>query len=61
VTALAPVLQAFFTDRIIAQRRAFGHTIAGYRDTFQLLPGFATAKTPTRGRPRWTSRTSTRR
>jgi integrase/recombinase XerD len=45
MTALAPVLQAFFTDRLIAQRRASGHTIAGYRCTFRLLLGFATAKT----------------
>jgi site-specific recombinase XerD len=44
VTALAPVLQAFFTDRLIAQRRASGHTIAGYRSTFRLLLGFAAAK-----------------
>ena len=45
MTALAPVLQAFFTDRLIAQRHASGHTIAGYRDTFRLLLGFAAAKT----------------
>ena len=49
MTALAPVLQAFFTDRLIAQRRASPHTVAGYRGTFRLLLGFATAnngKTP---------------
>jgi site-specific recombinase XerD len=49
VTALAPVLQAFFTDRLIAQRRASSHTVAGYRGTFRLLLGFAadrTGKTP---------------
>jgi integrase/recombinase XerD len=45
VTALAPVLQAFFTDRLIAQRRVSSHTIAGYRDTFRLLLGFAVVKT----------------
>jgi integrase/recombinase XerD len=45
VTALAPVLQAFFTDRLIAQRRASAHTIAGYRGTFRLLLGFAATKT----------------
>jgi site-specific recombinase XerD len=44
VTALAPVLQAFFTDRLIAQRRASSHTIAGYRGTFRLLLAFAAAK-----------------
>ena len=49
MTALAPVLQAFFTERLIAQRRASRHTITGYRDTFRLLLGFAapsTGKTP---------------
>ena len=45
MTALAPVLQAFFTDRLIAQRGASPHTIAGYRDTFRLLLGFASDKT----------------
>ena len=45
VTALAPILQAFFTDRLIAQRRASPHTVASYRDTFRLLLGFAHART----------------
>ena len=31
MTTLAPVLQAFFTERLMAQRRASGHTITGYR------------------------------
>ena len=39
------MLQAFFTDRLVAQRRASPHTIGGYRDTYRLLLGFATAKT----------------
>lgn len=45
MSALAPVLQAFFTDRLIAQRRASPHTIAGYRGTFRLLVGFAAERT----------------
>lgn len=45
MTALAPVLQAFFTDRLITQRRCSSHTITSYRDTFRLLLGFAAAKT----------------
>jgi integrase/recombinase XerD len=45
MTALAPLLQALFTDRLVTQRRASGHTIASYRDTFRLLLGFATTKT----------------
>ena len=36
VTALAPVLQGFFTDRL-AQRRVSPHTVAAYRDTWRLL------------------------
>ncbi len=45
MTALAPTLQAFFTDRLISQRGASPHTVAGYRDTFRLLVGFAAAET----------------
>jgi site-specific recombinase XerD len=37
VTALAPTLEAFFTERLIAQRRASPNTVAAYRDTFRLL------------------------
>ncbi len=47
MTALAPVLQAFFTDRLIAQRQVSGHTVAAYRDTFRLLLAFAQARTST--------------
>lgn len=38
---LAGLLQAFFTDRLMHQRRASPHTIASYRDTFRLLLRFA--------------------
>jgi integrase/recombinase XerD len=48
MSALAPLLQAFFTDRLIVQRRASGHTIVCYRNTFRLLLGFAAAKTGTK-------------
>jgi integrase/recombinase XerD len=41
MTALAPTLQAFFTDRLTRQRQASPHTIAAYRDTWRLLIGFA--------------------
>jgi len=47
VTALAPVLQAFFTQRLIAQRQVSGHTVAAYRDTFRLLLAFAQERTGT--------------
>jgi integrase/recombinase XerD len=41
VTALAPTLEAFFTERLTRQRRARGHTIAAYRDTWRMLLAFA--------------------
>ena len=41
MTALAPALQAFFTERLITQRNASPQTIAAYRDTFKLLLAFA--------------------
>jgi integrase/recombinase XerD len=40
MTALAPILQAFFTDRLMTQRAAAAHTIASYRDTLRLLLGY---------------------
>lgn len=41
MSSLAPILQAFFTDRLIAQRRVSPNTISAYRDTFRLLLSFA--------------------
>ena len=49
MTALAPSLQAFFTDRLIGQRAASPNTINAYKTSFRLLVGFAaqrSAKTP---------------
>src|ERR1700722_659199 len=37
----AALLETFFTDRLIAQRRVSPHTVASYRDTFRLLLQFA--------------------
>jgi integrase/recombinase XerD len=45
VTALAPILQAFFTDRLARQRDASPHTIAAYRDTWRLLLSYAARHT----------------
>jgi integrase/recombinase XerD len=45
MTAIAPALQAFFTDRLIIQRNSSPQTIAAYRDTFKLLLRFAHAQT----------------
>jgi site-specific recombinase XerD len=42
---LAPTLQAFFTDRLLRQRRASPRTVAAYRDTFRLLLGFIQVRT----------------
>jgi Phage integrase, N-terminal SAM-like domain len=39
VSAPAPTLEAFFTQRLVAQRNASPHTIASYRDCFRLLLG----------------------
>lgn len=41
MTSLAPLLEAFFTVRLIRQRDASSHTIAAYRDSFRLLLSFA--------------------
>jgi integrase/recombinase XerD len=47
MTAIAATMQAFFTERLIGQRRASPHTIASYRDTLRLLLGFTAARTGT--------------
>lgn len=41
MSALAPILEAFFTERLGRQRAASPHTMAAYRDAFRLLLGFA--------------------
>jgi integrase/recombinase XerD len=41
VSDLSPLLQGFFTDKLMLHRQASPHTIAAYRDTFRLLLGFA--------------------
>ena len=41
MTRLAPIMQGFFTDHLIAQRNASPHTVTSYRDTFMLLLGYA--------------------
>lgn len=44
MTSLAPVLEAYFIERL-AQRRASGHTVASYRDTWCLLLRFVQQRT----------------
>jgi site-specific recombinase XerD len=45
MTALAPTLQAFFTERLLNQRQASAHTVTAYRDAFRLLLSFAQHRT----------------
>ena len=47
MSALAPTLEAYFTDRLARQRRASPHTIAAYRDTLRLLLVFTEQRTRT--------------
>lgn len=44
MSALAPVMQGFFTE-YLAQRRASPHTVSSYRDTLRLLLCFAQKRT----------------
>jgi site-specific recombinase XerC len=39
-TLVGPLLQRFFTDYLVTQRRVSPQTIASYRDTFRLLLRF---------------------
>jgi len=47
MSALAPILQGFFTDKLIRQRRAGPNTLSAYRDTWRLLLQFASHTTAT--------------
>jgi integrase/recombinase XerD len=44
MSALAPSLQAFFTDRLIGQRAASPNTIGAYKTSLRLLVAFAAAR-----------------
>jgi len=41
MTLVAPLLQAFFIERLATERRASPHTISAYKTTFSLLLRFA--------------------
>jgi integrase/recombinase XerD len=45
MSALAPTLEAFFTQRLINEKGVSPHTITAYRDTFQLLLSFTQKRT----------------
>jgi len=47
MTQLAPILQAFFTTRLVSQYGASTHTIAAYRDSWRLLLRYAAQDTGT--------------
>ena len=40
-TKMSVLLEAFFTEHLLQQRRLSAHTIGSYRDTFRLLLGYA--------------------
>ena len=40
-SSLAPLLERFFTQRLMQQRQASPHTISSYRDTFRQFLTFA--------------------
>jgi len=51
MTALAPTVEMFFTQRLATERDASPHTVAAYRDTLRLLFVFTqehTGKAPSR-------------
>jgi len=45
MSALAPTLQAFFTEHLVGQRQVSPHTIASYRDAMRLLLSFVQRQT----------------
>ena len=45
MSELAPTLERYFTERLIAQKGASAHTISAYADTFRLLLAFAQERT----------------
>ena len=44
MSRLAPSLEAYFTQRLIGQRRVSPNTVAAYRDAWRLLLQFVQAK-----------------
>lgn len=44
MSALAPILESWFTDRLVGQRAASPHTVAAYRDTIKMLVVFTAGR-----------------
>ena len=61
MSALAPTLEAFFTQRLINEKGVSPHTITAYRDTFRLLLLFTQKAHRQSRRASSSSRISTRR
>ena len=47
MSALAPTLEAWFTERLIGQRHVSPNTISAYRDAWRLLLSFVQQQTGT--------------
>jgi site-specific recombinase XerD len=47
MTLLAPILQGYFSERLLEQLHASPHTVASYRDTFRLLLSYLQDRTGT--------------
>jgi integrase/recombinase XerD len=45
MSALAPTIEAWFTERLLTQRQASPRTVAAYRDTLRMLLAFAQVRT----------------
>jgi site-specific recombinase XerD len=45
MSALAPTVQAWFTEHLLTQRQASPRTVGAYRDTLRMLLAFAQART----------------
>lgn len=60
MTAVAPTLESWFTDRLGRQRQVSARTIVSYRDMLRLLPCFIRTGRA-RPFPAWTGPTSARR
>jgi site-specific recombinase XerC len=45
MSALAPCLELYFTERLVHQRQASPNTVAAYRDAWRLLLVFARQRT----------------
>jgi integrase/recombinase XerD len=47
MTPLAPILETYFTDRLLCQQRVSPNTVGSYRDAFRLLLAFVQRRTGT--------------